>query len=80
MINPKDPFHPILSKDYSNEYYLSGGMTIELEIASRILANTWALFVKTASDAKESPKSNDIENLCKNALSLSRKLIEEANK
>lgn len=66
MINPKDPAHPIISKQ---EILTYPGMTIELEIASRILAG-WA--------ANGSWSATD--NRVSNALYIARLLIAEANK
>lgn len=74
MINPKDPFHPILSKGYGNDYYHSGGMTVELEIASRILA------VQLGREDSVSYGIQHPMTLYQWALDHARQLIEEANK
>lgn len=73
MIDPKDSIFPKLCVDIDSSYYLKGdGMTIELEIASRILAGWLGNFKYTRSKGPE-----DIHTW---ALYHARKMIEEANK
>lgn len=90
MINPKDPAYYSASEGYdpgdkfrgSAHFVIHkpGAMTIELEIASRILANTWPLFVSTASNLNQIISIEERNDVIKDSLVLARKLIEEANK
>lgn len=66
MINPKDPVYPKADGSYHSRFQI--GLSIELEIASRILA------------AMVSRRENISTTEIAEALLIARKLIEESNK